>query len=68
LATVVQSAFPERGRDIGTLLLAVITINEVVGQIMFRVALARAGEIREEGAAGLEGPRSTVTALRPSTD
>ncbi len=48
LATVVQSAFPERGRDIGTLLLAVITINEVVGQIMFRVALSRAGEIREE--------------------
>ena len=48
LATVVQSAFPERGRDIGTLLLAVITINEVVGQIMFRVALSRAGELREE--------------------
>jgi Kef-type K+ transport system membrane component KefB len=56
LATVVQSAFPERGRDIGTLLLAVITINEVIGQIMFRVALSRAGEIREEGTAGLEGP------------
>ena len=50
LATVVQGVFPERGRDIGTLLLAVITINEVIGQIMFRVALARAGEIREEAA------------------
>lgn len=63
LATVVQTAFPERGRDIGTLLLAVITINEVLGQIMFRVALARAGEIREENAVGLGGASGGRAAL-----
>lgn len=64
LATVVQNAFPERGRDIGTLLLAVITINEVLGQIMFRVALARAGEIREDAAGVVASPAVAPEALR----
>lgn len=57
LATVIQNAFPQRGPEIGALLLAVITINEVIGQILFRVALARAGEIQPEKAPGHALPK-----------
>lgn len=45
LATAVAQAYPSRGAQVRTLLLAVIAINEVVGPIFFRHALARAGEI-----------------------
>jgi Kef-type K+ transport system membrane component KefB len=49
LASIIAEAYPERGVHMRTLLLSVITINEVAGQILFRVALARSGEIVEEG-------------------
>ncbi len=47
LSAIVAESYPLRGAEMRTLLLAVITINEVAGQILFRVALGRAGEVRE---------------------
>jgi Kef-type K+ transport system membrane component KefB len=48
LASIAAEIYPERGEALRTLLLAVITINEVAGQILFRVALGRSGEVSEE--------------------
>ena len=49
LATIVAEAYPERGGQIRTLFLAVMAVNQVIGPILFRVALARSGEIAEVG-------------------
>lgn len=46
LATVVAEAYPRLGSDIRTLFLAVMTVNQVVGPVLFRRALDRAGESR----------------------
>ena len=46
LATVVAEAYPALGSEIRTLFLAVMTINQVVGPVLFRRALDRAGESR----------------------
>lgn len=48
LASILASAYPSRGASMQTLILAVIAINQVVGQVLFRVALVRSGEVREE--------------------
>jgi Kef-type K+ transport system membrane component KefB len=49
LATILANAYPARGAEMQTLILSVIAINEVAGQILFKIALARSGEIVEEG-------------------
>jgi Kef-type K+ transport system membrane component KefB len=48
LAQLAQRRFPELGDYLTTLVLAVITINQVVGPITFKIALKRAGEIKQE--------------------
>lgn len=48
LATIVSQVYPERGVEIRTLFLAMIALNEVMGPIFFRNALARSGELTEE--------------------
>jgi Kef-type K+ transport system membrane component KefB len=48
LATVLAQVFPERGAEIRTLFLAVIAVNETIGPIFFRHALASSGEILAE--------------------
>lgn len=48
LVRVVSDAYPSRGAAIQTLLLAVIAIDEVIGQVLFRLALVRAGEVGGE--------------------
>lgn len=58
LATVVATAYPGLGDHLRTLFLAVIAINETVGPILFRRALADSGEIP-----GAERPREAVLAL-----
>ena len=45
LVAVIANAYPSRGAEMRTLLLAVIAINTVVGQIFFKIALGRAREI-----------------------
>lgn len=45
LATIVEQAYPELGMQLQSLLLALIAINETVGAILFRRALAQSGEI-----------------------
>lgn len=45
LATAVAQAYPVRGAQMKTLFLAVLAVNQVIGPILFRQALARAGEI-----------------------
>jgi Kef-type K+ transport system membrane component KefB len=44
LAQLAQRRFPELGVYLTTLVLAVITINQVVGPITFKIALKKAGE------------------------
>jgi hypothetical protein len=48
LATVMADAYPERGAQMRTLFLAIIAINETIGPVLFRQALARSGELRGE--------------------
>jgi len=48
LAQLAQRRFPEIGDYLTTLVLAVITINQVVGPITFKIALKRAGEVEQE--------------------
>ncbi|HJT18339.1 MAG TPA: cation:proton antiporter, partial [Thermoanaerobaculia bacterium] len=49
LAVLVLNGFQPWGRVLGTVLLGSIIVNELIGPVLFRLALARAGEI---GAAG----------------
>lgn len=46
LAVLVLNDFEPWGRVLGTVLLGSIVVNELVGPVMFRFALARAGEIK----------------------
>jgi len=48
LAQLAQRRFPELGDYLTTLVLAVITINQVVGPITFKIALKRAGEVEQD--------------------
>jgi hypothetical protein len=45
LAVLVLNGFPPWGRVLGTVLLGSIIVNELIGPVLFRMALARAGEI-----------------------
>jgi len=45
LVTLVSSLYPEAGATMRTLLLSLIAINQIVGPILFRRALVRAGEV-----------------------
>ena len=48
LAQLAQRRFPELEDYLTTLVLAVITINQVVGPITFKIALKTAGEVEQE--------------------
>ncbi len=45
LAATVAATYPARGGQIRTLFLALVALNQLVGPILFRRALARSGEI-----------------------
>jgi Kef-type K+ transport system membrane component KefB len=68
LATIVAELYPERGADIRTLFLAMLALNQTLGPILFRQALARSGELADEGTTGEheaavdEAPPGHVTA------
>jgi Kef-type K+ transport system membrane component KefB len=46
LASVVAEAYPERGAQMRTLFLAVLTLNQTLGPILFRYALMKSGELQ----------------------
>lgn len=48
LATSIKSGFKPWGDAVGTILLGTVVVNEVLGPVLFRLALARAGEIPAE--------------------
>ncbi len=58
LATIVVEAYPEQGAVLGTLLLALIAVNETVGPILFRRAIIASGEAVPEP----DGGRSPAAA------
>jgi Kef-type K+ transport system membrane component KefB len=45
LAAIVAEAYPERGAQLSALLLSLIAVNQIVGPVLFRRALGRAGEV-----------------------
>jgi Kef-type K+ transport system membrane component KefB len=53
LSAAVAQAYPLRGAQMRSLFLAVIAINEVLGPILFRLALSRSGEV-------LDGPEAAA--------
>ncbi|HEV2148895.1 MAG TPA: cation:proton antiporter [Longimicrobiaceae bacterium] len=63
LATIVTEAYPEQGAALGTLLLALIAVNETVGPILFRRAIYASGEAapESEGAKPASGARAAAS-------
>lgn len=51
LALLFVRTFPEFGAQAGALTLGVVALNELVGPVAYRWALARAGEVGQRGAA-----------------
>jgi len=49
LTIIVSSEFPEWGARVQTLMVSLIALHEMIGPVMFRAALARAGEIGKMG-------------------
>jgi len=47
LANEVAARYPEWGIPVATLLIAVISMNQIAGPMLFKLALSRAGEIRK---------------------
>jgi len=56
IAARVGSQFPAFGAGFAALALAVVTVNEVAGPILFKLALERAGEARAGDADGASAP------------
>ena len=62
LASIAKSALPEEvGTGIVTLLIAVIGINELIGPVLFKVGLMKAGEV----GAALQGPHDETDDEKP---
>lgn len=47
LAGIVKARFPEWGAAVATMIVAVITLNQVIGPVTFKLALSAVGETRE---------------------
>jgi Kef-type K+ transport system membrane component KefB len=45
LVAIVADAYPQRGRELSALLLALVAINEMLGPVLFRRALTSSGEV-----------------------
>ena len=57
LARVASEVYPSRGGQLSALFLAVLAINQTLGPILFRIALARSGELSPAG----EGEEGATT-------
>jgi Kef-type K+ transport system membrane component KefB len=58
LAGIVMRSFPEWGGALATAMVAIVTLNQILGPITFKLALAAVGEVRGRGASAIPGPRS----------
>lgn len=58
LAREIGVHFDDWGRDLATILIAVIVINQIIGPPMFKWAVAMAGEVRRKAGSGLEAPQT----------
>lgn len=68
LATIVAEVYPVRGGEMRTLFLAVLAVNQTIGPILFRLALARSGELAAPtGAPSGEGPQDGAVASHPAS-
>lgn len=63
LTTIVADALPEVGRPFASLTIAVVALNELLGAILFKLALTRAGEIPSEphGVTAAPAPEASAT-------
>jgi Kef-type K+ transport system membrane component KefB len=69
LTIIVSSEFPEWGARVQTLMVSLIALHELIGPILFRLALARAGEIGKMGDETETAPESMElpdAAIRPT--
>lgn len=66
LAELVALRYPEMGARLGTLILAVIAINQLVGPVLFKWALRRVGEAGRADEAAPEGARRTPAVSVPA--
>jgi Kef-type K+ transport system membrane component KefB len=70
LTIIVASEFPEWGARVQTLMVSLIALHELIGPVLFRLALARAGEIGkmeddvETAPEGLELPGAAINPTR----
>lgn len=67
LATAVAQVYPVRGAQIKTLFLAVLAVNQIIGPIVFRHALARSGEIIAPDGPAAPEPAMDEHAVRSTT-
>ena len=65
LAILINVEFPEWGARLYALIVSMITLHETVGPILFRSALARAGEV---GRMDLDVPHAHASAPEPVTN
>jgi len=56
IAPVIARSFPDLGAGFGALAIATLTMNQIIGPVLFKVALDRAGETSD-------APRPTLTSL-----
>jgi Kef-type K+ transport system membrane component KefB len=63
LATQLASSFGEWGRQLGTLLIAAIAVNQILGPVAFKIALEKVGETRKVR----QALKRAVPAGEPST-
>lgn len=70
LVTIASSAYPQAGAEMRTMLLSLIAVNETVGAILFRRALANAGEIGggAHDESGDPDSEATDQAVTPASD
>jgi hypothetical protein len=56
MAAIVERAFPSFGPGFRALAVATVAVNEMVGPVLFKVALERAGESRAVAQASSQTP------------
>ncbi|MGE0594013.1 MAG: cation:proton antiporter [Vicinamibacterales bacterium] len=66
LATIVAQEFPDWGTGLQTLLVAMIALQQLVGPILFRAALVRAGEVGRMDESSPHAPAAPPGALVPA--
>jgi hypothetical protein len=60
LTLIVAAEYPSWGTPIQTLMVSLIAIHQLIGPVLFRAALARAGEIGKMDADAPSDPAATV--------